>query len=135
LGEKMKGIERVYKHGIYLVPPHGRLLALRKKTAILKSRRYKIEGKSFVILSGLRAFGFVIFGKPKRIRTADVLRGYKRKQHRVSPSEIRRWRWKRYRWLWIYPVRKVKKKLGIWLNPKRGIQTFARNVRIRWVKK
>lgn len=109
---------------IYLVPPHGELIWLGEKKAVLKKRRYpSMENQPLLLVSGNLAYGIVKLGKPKEISKEELEKTYKK--HRVSPKEAKRW-WKEFDRLYLYPVKVIERfDIPIPVEVPKGTQTFA----------
>ena len=90
--------------GLYLVEPHGRLIADRKKTLIAKSKHLPLEGTWLLISKenniGLE-YGKITVGEPRAVAIDkfDSLFKY----HRVTPKERSRW-WPTKIELYLYPI-------------------------------
>lgn len=90
--------------GLYLVEPHGRLIADRRKTLIAKSKHLPLEGTWSLVSKengrGLE-YGKITVGEPKpvAIDKFDSLFKY----HRVTPKERSRW-WPTKVELYLYPI-------------------------------
>ena len=125
-------LKRTVKQGLYLVPPHGELIAKGEKTAMVKSRAFKLRG-FYLLCSGSLCYGWVRFKSrydsneyPKRISVKE----FKELQHAhcISDEERKAW-WGSKGWLYYYPIREF-----IPLpKPRRfrlpqGVQTFIREV-------
>ncbi|MEM5852929.1 MAG: hypothetical protein QXG39_02110 [Candidatus Aenigmatarchaeota archaeon] len=112
------------ERGLYLVYPHGSLIAEGLKRAILKKRRYHIENELLYLIEGNRILGKIVLGAPKQIRSkAEFMSLFP--EHRVTPEEALRW-WKTLRGLYFYPI----KELILFKRPRkielpRGVQTFV----------
>lgn len=90
--------------GLYLVEPHGSLIANGKKTLIAKSKLLPLEGTWLLVSKennqGLE-YGKITVGEPKMvpIDKFDSLFKY----HRVTPKERSRW-WPTKIELYLYPI-------------------------------
>ncbi|RLC80248.1 MAG: hypothetical protein DRJ03_22070, partial [Chloroflexi bacterium] len=125
-------LERTAKEGIYLVPPHGELIAKGEKTAMVKSRAFKLRG-FYLLCSGSLCYGWVRFKSrydsneyPKRISVKE----FKELQHAhcISDEERKAW-WGGKGWLYYYPIREFiplprPRKFRL----PQGAQTFIREV-------
>jgi len=119
LGELIKG-------GLYLVPPHGEFFYTGKKTAMVKSRRFKRCLDFNILCSANFAYGFIRFKEPDEINLPafEALR-YK---HQVSGQDRLLW-WPNRETLFYYdlrdfiPLRKPRKTV-----PPKGIQVFIDEV-------
>jgi ATP-dependent DNA ligase len=117
--------------GLYLVEPHGEMVADGRKKAVAKSRRFDLEG-GWVLVSGKLAYGTVTLGAPEEVGLDEFDARFE--EHRVTPEERRRW-WPAAKTLWIYPV----KRFEPYPKPKRvrvppGTQTVMREVSLEGEK-
>jgi len=90
--------------GLYLVAPHGTLLATGEKRAVVKARKFKMAGEWLAILEDQRLLGVAKFKPPKPLTVEEFNKTYD--LHRVSPEERIAW-WMDKRKLWLYPVDEV----------------------------
>ena len=115
--------------GIYLVPPHARLIAEGKKTLIVKTRRFdKYIGRPLYLVEDNLIYGIItlksVLGPFKEKDVREKLR----ERHRISDKEWDKW-WKGHDEFYIYefdvdylfpePVP---------YEPPKGVQTFIRKV-------
>lgn len=113
--------------GLYLTPPHGRLIWDGKKTAIIKSIKLKSHlDTPIYLLSGDLAYGIIKLGEPKEINL-EQFKSLESK-HRIGEEERLKW-WKDAKTLYYYPVSFIRR----WDHPKRwkkqqGAQMFVKNV-------
>ena len=114
------------KKGLYLVPPHGKLIYENKKTAIVKSKNFDVEGKYFILVSDRKAYGYIECSKGKKI---DLEEFKKRSgEHLISEGERREW-WALKKTFYLYKIRTFipfEKPKDIILE--RGVQTFIEEV-------
>lgn len=113
------------ERGLYLVEPHGKLIAKGEKKAIAKSRRFDLEGE-WILVSGDYAWGNMTLGEPEEIGLEEFDKRFS--EHCVSPEERMKW-WPGYKTLWLYPILSV----GPYDPPKKvivppGVQTVMRDV-------
>jgi len=94
--------ERV--RGLYLVAPHGALLATGEKRAVVKARKFKMAGEWLAILEDQRLLGVAKFKAPKALTLEEFRKTYG--LHRVSLEERKAW-WPGKRKLWLYPVDEI----------------------------
>jgi hypothetical protein len=111
--------------GLYLVPPHGELIASGKKKSIAKSRQFALEGK-WILVSGKFAYGTMKLGEPEKVSTREFDDKYE--DHLVSRQDRLRW-WPNARELYLYPVLDFEG----YAKPKKvevppGVQTVMREV-------
>jgi len=125
LPEPTARFPKIPSRGIYLVPPHGRLIWEGKKKAIVKTRRYNIN-ENLILVSGKYAYGIISMGPPVPItkKEFDALRH----KHQITEEEFKKWGWKGKQ-LYYYPVSLVEK----FIPPKkvklkRGTQSFISEV-------
>ena len=114
------------KKGLYLVPPHGKLIYENKKTAIVKSKDFDVEGKYFILVSDRKAYGYIECSKGKEI---DLEEFKKRSgEHLISEGERKEW-WPLKKTFYLYKIRTFipfEKPKDIILE--RGVQTFIEEV-------
>ena len=115
--------------GIYLVSPHGRLIWEGRKTIIVKSKQYDLQGTWLVIskenTKGL-AFGVAEVGPVASVQTSEFDALFK--QHRVTRKEREKW-WADSTKLYLYPIKSFDafdKPAMVTVPP--GVQTIMRNV-------
>jgi len=111
--------------GLYLVPPHGRLIADGTKRAIAKPRPADLEG-DWILVSGKKAYGTVALGEPQEVGLEEFDRRFD--EHRVRPEERERW-WPESETLWLFHV----KQFGAYGEPRRvevppGVQTVMEEI-------
>jgi len=94
--------ERV--RGLYLVAPHGSLLAAGEKRAVVKARKFRMTGEWLAILEDQRLLGVAKFKAPKLLTIEDFRKTYD--LHRISQEEKEAW-WKGKKKLWLYLVDEV----------------------------
>ncbi len=117
--------------GLYLVEPHAEMIWSGGKTAIVKSRRFEVEGKRYILVSdgpGGKAWGKIELHPPKVITLDDFEK--LRDQHLVTEAERLEW-WKGYDKLYFYNIKYFvpfdqPKKVKV----PRGVQTFIRDVEL-----
>jgi len=90
--------------GLYLVAPHGTLLATGEKRAVVKARKFKMAGEWLAILEDQRLLGVAKFKAPRPLTEEDFRKTYD--LHRISEEERTAW-WMDKRKLWLYPVDEV----------------------------
>jgi len=120
-----KSLLDITKRGLYLVPPHAEMIHRGKKAAIVKSRKFAVEG--FVYLcSGDLCYGIIRLWKPQRLSLTQFAN--KKDEHRVSEEERRTW-WPGKGWLYLYQIREYApfEKPKKFRLPK-GVQTFISDV-------
>jgi len=121
------------KTGIYLVPPHARLIAEGKKKLIVKTRAYYkhvgeplllIEDGPLLLIEDGLAYGIIEHSEPEEI-TWDEFWELEDK-HRISREEVEKWNWSSEDKLYAYRVRVVE----VFDEPRpvrlpRGVQTYV----------
>lgn len=116
--------------GIYLTPPHGRLIAEGKKTLIVKSIKFtKYTGTPIIVVSGKKAYGEIILKPPIEINLDEFVD--LRSEHRITDNERDYW-WQNKDKLYAYAftVQKIYDlPINVTIPP--GIQTFLRSVQIQ----
>ena len=95
LGELIKG-------GLYLVAPHGEWFYTGKKTAMVKSRRFKRCRDFNILCSENKAYGYIRFKEPDEINLPAFTA--LRSQHRISEAERESW-WPSKKVLYLYDLR------------------------------
>jgi 2'-5' RNA ligase len=115
--------------GIYLTPPHGKLIAEKKKRLIIKSVKFsRYTGTPIIVVSGKKAYGEIILKPPIEINLEEF--NALRKEHRITERERNRW-WKGKDRLYAYEfdIQKIyDKPLSVDVLP--GTQTFIREVKL-----
>lgn len=122
--------EPALKHqtGIYLTPPHGRLIWEGKKKVIIKSIELKSHlEEPLYLLSGKYAYGIIKLGKPRLINMTQFKQ--LAESHRVTEAERLKW-WPHKDILYLYPVTFVRR----WETPRQwkvqhGAQNFVKDVK------
>jgi len=111
---------------LYLVAPHGTLLATGEKRAVVKARKFRMAGEWLAILEDQRLVGVAKFKAPKPLTVEQFRKAYD--LHRISEAERLAW-WMDKRKLWLYPVEEM------WAYPTPieydvppGTQTFLKEV-------
>lgn len=115
--------------GLYLVEPHGRLIAEGKKTLIVKSKNFKNQvGKDFFLLSGGLAFGIIRLKAPQQISLEDFEK--LREKHQISEAERKEW-WSGKESFFAFPFQ-LKELFSPAKTVKipRGAQTFVKDVKL-----
>lgn len=124
LAETLKDL---YQAGIYLVSPHGELIAQGKKTAIVKSRKFEVP-VFHVLVSGKLAYGMVRFEEPEEIDLETFKE--RRDEHRISDEECEAW-WPGKETLWLYQVRDLAPfEKPISVKVPSDVQTFIKDVKL-----
>jgi hypothetical protein len=120
------------KQGIYLTPPHGRLIQEGDKRAILTSKKYSnIVGKHLILISDAEngegnAYGIIKLSDPETI-SWNEFKDYAM-LHRVSFDEAKKW-WPNAEFLYFYNIRPVKFYDSLKrVNVPKGVQKFIKNV-------
>jgi len=126
--EAERALRKAIKPGLYLVEPHGRLIADGKKTLIVKAAKFPSAlDRTFWLVSDRKVYG--------AIRITDIREGdrstFKKlsAKHRVSEAEADKW-WGSRSTYWFYSFKPVVK----FSTPRRaivpaGVQTFIRKVK------
>lgn len=121
--------------GLYLVPPHGELIAAGAKSAVVKSkyipghRLFDLRG-DWMLVSKVGGVGLglgdVTLGEPVEV-SLDVF-DTKEAEHRVERVDRMRW-WPEYETLWVYPIEGFKgydESLAV--DVPAGVQTVMSNM-------
>ena len=114
------------EEGIYLVSPHAEWIANKKKSLIVKAKRFAVKDKTFVLCDKDFAYGHISFASsPQKIN----LSSFKKlaAKHKISDDERKEW-WPRRRTLYSYPFtfKPFDEKRPI--SVKQGTQTFIKSV-------
>jgi len=121
---KVKAIRKA--DGLYLVKPHAEFIYKGLKTMILKSRKFDMANKKYVLCDNEYAYGNIILDEPIIIRSWKEFYLHA-KEHLISPAEVRKWNWNFP--LYAYPIKSFspfsKKKA---LKLPKGIQTFVNDI-------
>jgi len=100
--KEVKGRHR----GLYLVPPHGRLIWEGKKKAVVKAKKFDMRGPLVIVSkengTGL-AFGLAEFDEPVEIDLSEFAR--QADKHRVTEEERKEW-WPGHDKLYLYNLRR-----------------------------
>jgi len=95
-----------------------------QKTALVKSRRYRMEDETLLVVQRKRALGVIRLKAPTEISLSDFRR--LRHRHLVTEKERKRW-WPRKTVFYLYPVayvRPLRKPIGV--DYPQGPQVFVR---------
>jgi len=112
--------------GLYLVKPHAQLIASGEKTLIIKSRKYDIAGKRFILCDHDYAYGEIVLDKPSVIRSWMEFLQLAPK-HLITPREVEAWHWSFP--LYAYPIKEFKAySKPIRVKLPLGIQTFVKDI-------
>jgi len=117
--------ERGENCGIYLAPPHGRLIWNRRKSAIAKAQRFDLEG-DWIVVSEHLAFGRAKIGEPEEVGPTEFDARFD--EHRCTEKERQKW-WPKAESLFLYPIVEFKgwrKPRPVQIEP--GVQTFIERV-------
>ncbi|RLF30017.1 MAG: hypothetical protein DRN14_01015 [Thermoplasmata archaeon] len=121
---KVKMIEKM--DGLYLVKPHAKLIYDGLKSMIVKSRKFKIANKPYIICDADYAYGEVLLEEPIEIKTKKEFLLLCR-EHLITPDEFKSWNWSfplyGYRIKEFKAVEKPRK-----VNLPQGIQTFVKDI-------
>lgn len=118
-----------FDRGLVVVSPHGDFIAGGLKTALVKSRRYAMEGEDLLVIQGKKALGTLRLAPPRIISRAAFRRAHAR--HLVSEEERRRW-WPGKALFYMYDILEFHPLAApVRVEYPRGIQVFARPSSIR----
>jgi hypothetical protein len=127
--KKGKDLEDIHAQpGIILVEPHGEQLIEGEKTLVVKSKKFNILDKVFLVIQGNTAMGAVEFGSVKEIDLEEFnkLRG----QHKITEEERKKW-WPDKEKFWAYkPSIVIKFKKPRKIHRPKGTQTFIKSVKL-----
>lgn len=87
--------------GLYIVEPHGRLIATGRKTAIVKARPFAFGPDPLVICSHGLAYGVAQLGPVEVLDKSFFARRFK--EHRVTTTERQNW-WPHADQFYLYPI-------------------------------
>ncbi|RLI47785.1 MAG: hypothetical protein DRO73_11020 [Candidatus Thorarchaeota archaeon] len=128
---KLPSLQRLYSErnpaGLYLVEPHGELIWLRRKKAIVKSVKFSSHiGEPLFLLSGKYCYGIIRLDSPVEI-TLKEFRELTPK-HLITEEERERW-WPHKKKLFYYPftIEKLFDPPRKWKYVP-GIQNFVQHV-------
>ena len=95
--------------GIYLVEPHARLIAEKKKTLIVSTKKAPDEyvGTELLLIEDKKAYGTIRITKVRGPYNADRIRTRLRERHRISDEEWQRW-WPDAKEVYVYEFEIVK---------------------------
>lgn len=120
--------QAAHLRGLYLVPPHGELIAQGIKTCVVKARPFGLEKERWILVSGDRAYGELVFGEPMSVSSKQFPLDFD--DHRVTYKERQRW-WPDAETLYLYPIDEYER----YEEPARvvvpaGVQTIMDTVRL-----
>lgn len=130
----MPGLPR-FSRVLVVVPPHGGYIISGRKTALVKSRHYRMDGERLLVVQKKIALGVITLGVPREITLAEFRRV--RSHHLVTEKERLQW-WKGKTRFWYYPVRSVRRlRTPMPVQYPQGPQVFVKkaNLRIRRLHK
>lgn len=81
--------------------PHGDFIASGAKTALVKSRRYHMEGETLLVIQKKQVLGTIRVAPPRVITLAEFRR--ERPRHLVSEKERLKW-WPRKTTFYLYDI-------------------------------
>lgn len=114
--------------GLYLVKPHGSLIRGGTKSAVVKSRPFRMAYEPMVLVEGRHALGVVVLSEPIPIDLCTFRALFP--LHRITEEERRSW-WPGAQTLWLYHVasfRPFPKPLPVEVPA--GVQTFISAVEV-----
>jgi hypothetical protein len=118
-----------FDRGLIVVAPHGDFIAGGVKTALIKSRRYQMEGEDLLVIQRKQALGTVRLAAPRIVSMATFRRA--RGRHLVSEDERRRW-WPGKATFYMYDILEFHPlPAPVRVEYPRGIQVFAKASSIR----
>ena len=113
-----------FDRALIVVAPHGDLIAAGRKAALVKSRRYHMEGETLLVIQSKRAIGTVVLAAPRVITLATFRR--QRGRHLVSENERRRW-WPSKTIFYLYDIAEFRPlATPVAIDYPRGPQIFVR---------
>jgi len=128
--EPKRFIKRVPRAGLYLTPPHGELIWERKKTLIVKSKKFeKYVGEPLYLLSDGKCYGILSLRSPYKIDRNEFEK--LRDKHRISDEEVKKWGWKGTLWAYDFDLlRRFDPPLRVRIP--RGVQVFVDSENIKF---
>ncbi len=112
--------------GLYLVEPHASWIYDGKKTMIIKSKKYDVENKSYLLCGDL-VYGVIIFHRVLPC-SPQMFKDFQ-KYHFISDKEVEKWGWKdKPLYLYLFEFHKFIKPLNY--KKESGVQTFIKKVEI-----
>nr|MBC8446017.1 hypothetical protein [Chloroflexota bacterium] len=114
--------------GLYLVEPHAKMVWTGKKQSIVKSRKFDVESKRYVLVGDGLAYGYIQLDEAIEI-DLDEFREI-RADHRITEEERKEW-WPDYDKLYLYGIKAFDK----FKTPRKvkvpcGVQTFIKDVKL-----
>jgi len=118
-----------YDRVLVVVSPHGDYIARGLKTALVKSRRYHMEGEVLLVVQNKRAIGTIVLAAPRAITLPAFRR--QRSRHLVSEEERRRW-WPGKTAFFLYDIVEFRPvAVPVAVEYPRGPQVFVRPSTLR----
>lgn len=118
--------DAVEAQAVYLIPPHGELIWKGDKTLVAKIKKFKVDGREYLLASGDLIYGRVKFGQSRKVKLAEFNR--LQPKHQIKDTERKKW-WKDAKVFHVWPVTMVQK-----FEPPKpferptGVQTFISDV-------
>jgi len=117
--------ERKKTDGLYLIAPHAALIYEGIKSMILKSRKFDIADKDFILCDDTFAYGVIKVDEPEEINSKQF--DEYADEHLVTREEMREWGWSFP--LYAYRIKEFTPYDDpIPVNLPHGIQTFVKDV-------
>ena len=111
--------------GLYLVSPHAILIYEGLKSIILKSKKFDIANKTFILCDDTFAYGTIVLDEPEEIDETKF--NEYADEHLVTPKEMKKWSWTFP--LYAYRIKEFKAYNDpIPVSLPQGIQTFVKDV-------
>ena len=94
--------ERLIKRGLYLVPPHGKLIYEGKKKIIVKSKKFDFLKEFNILVSDKKAYGYIRCFEPEKKLAEGFSTTFN--LHRITEEERMKW-WAGIKGLYFYQIR------------------------------
>jgi len=117
------------KNGLYLVERHARLIISRRKTLIIKAKKFEGHiNEPLYLLAKNKVYGIIVLKEPKKITLEEFKTLFKK--HLITDTERKKW-WNNTKEFFAYDF-ELKKIFRPPLNwkYKKGVQNFVLNVEI-----
>jgi len=121
------------KWGLYLVKPHGELIASGKKKLIVKSKRFESHiNEPLYLLEDNLCWGIISLQAPEKISWEKFLE--LQEKHLISEEEVEDWNWNRNN-LYAYEFQVLKVfDPPLPVKVPKGVQVFVSSKKLKWKK-
>jgi len=120
---------QVEGQAIHVAHPHGDLIVDGSKTLLVKTHRFDLAGREFVVAQEGVVLGTVRVGDAVKVEGIGKLEALQQ-QHRIMPQERASW-WGDAKVFWTWPVEVLEKYEAPRPYELAGVQTFISNVVIK----